>query len=138
VQILEGEGWRLQVDPERRPYTALIGGHHWACELTGEELGSLRQAVLTLVCQRLQLLDCLMPDEELDLELDLSLPAGIGEEPGGSLFAALSGSLEAWSLRFVLTPGGGSRATEGGWSAAASPALAAALEGLGEAWGEAV
>lgn len=133
MQISEGDGWRLQVDPGRCPYGALIGGRDWALELAPGELRSLRQAVVTLLSQRGQLLDVLMPEEELDLELDLSLPQR--EDEGGSegsLFVALSGSLEQWTLRFVLTPGDGSRAAEGGWCAAASPALAAALEGLGE------
>jgi len=123
MQICEGEGWRLQLDPRRRPFTALIGGRDWAIELS----------------QRRQLQDLLMPQEDLDLELDLSLPApgtGLGDSheggAGGSLFVALSGSAEHWSLRFVLTPAGGQRGAEGGWSAEASPAVAAALEGLGE------
>jgi hypothetical protein len=133
VQISEGEGWRLQLSPQRRSYNALIGGQDWALELNSRELSALRRGVLTLLAQRAQLRDCLMPQEELDLELDLSLPAlGVDASSAGSLFVALSGNAEQWSLRFVLTPGDGSRAAEGAWSAAASPALAAALEGLGE------
>ncbi len=133
MQISEGEGWRLQLSPQRRSYNALIGGQDWALELNSCELSALRRGVLTLLAQRAQLLDCLMPQEELDLELDLSLPALGGDAcSSGSLFVALSGNAEQWSLRFVLTPGDGSRAAEGAWSAAASPALAAALEGLGE------
>jgi len=138
VQIQEGDGWRLQVDPERRPYSALLGGSDWAVELDAGELGALRQAIRTLLAQRDQLLAILMAEEELDLELDLSLP-GLGREISseGSLFVSLSGSLEQWSLRFVLTPADGSRAAEGAWSAAASQALAAALASLGDALDEA-
>jgi hypothetical protein len=138
VQIQEGDGWRLQVDPGRRPYSALLGGSDWAVELDAGELGALRRAIRTLLAQRDQLLAILMAEEELDLELDLSLP-GMGREisSAGSLFVALSGSLEQWSLRFVLTPADGSRAAEGAWSAAASQALVAALESLGDALDEA-
>lgn len=137
MQIHEGEGWRVQVDPGRHPYGALIGGQGWAVELNAQEFSGLRRSVLRLLSQHRQLLDTLMPEEELDLELDQSLPAR-NEEIGmdGGLFVALSGTAEAWSLRFVLTPADGSRAAEGAWSAAASPALAAALAGLGEPFGE--
>ena len=137
MQICEGEGWRLQLDPRRRPFTALIGGRDWAIELHPRELACLRRGVGSLLSQRRQLQDLLMPQEDLDLELDLSLPApgtGLGDSheggAGGSLFVALSGSAEHWSLRFVLTPADGSRGVEGGWTAPASAPLAAALEGL--------
>ena len=133
MQISEGEGWRLQLAPQRHPYSALIGGQDWAIELSPGELCELRRGVLMLLAQRSQLLGVLMPEEELDLELDLSLPAMGGDASlEGSVFVALSGNVEHWTLRFVLTPGDGSRAAEGAWSASASPPLAAALEGLGD------
>lgn len=137
MQVVEGQGWRLVVDPKRDPYGALIGGRDWAAELRPEELSCLRQGVRTLLRQRQQLLSSLMPEEELDLELDLALPSpasgGCGDGSAvaaGSLFVALSHQASGWALRFVLTPADGSRAVEGGWTAAASAALAAALEGL--------
>lgn len=132
MQICEGEGWRLQLDPDRHPFTALIGGRDWALELAPDELACLRRGVLSLLSQRRQLQDLLMPQEELDLELDLSLPDPGGSPADGSLFVALSGSAEQWSLRFVLTPAAGRRGAEGSWTPEASSALAAALEGLGE------
>lgn len=132
MQICEGEGWRLQLDPRRHPFTALIGGRDWAIELDPRELACLCRGVRSLLSQRLQLQGLLMPEEEFDLELDLSLP-GVAEGSGdGSLFVALSGTAEQWSLRFVLTPSGGRRGAEGSWTAQASSAFAAALEGLGE------
>ncbi len=132
MQIHEGDGWRVQVDPGRQPYGALIGGHGWAIELNIQEFSALRRGVLTLVTQHRQLRDSLMPEEDLELELDLSLPAtNSANHADGALFVSLSGSAETWALRFVLTPADGSRAAEGAWSAAASPALTAALEGLG-------
>ncbi len=150
MQISEGDGWRLQLAPGRRPYSALIGGMGWAVELDPCELSALRHGVVTLLAQRRQLLDGLMPEEELDLELDLSLPAidddiraavslpamGRDASLAGSVFVALSGNVKQWTLRFVLTPGDGSRAAEGAWSAAASPPLAAALEGLADRFAE--
>lgn len=138
MQISEGEGWRLQLDPERRPFAALIGGLNWAFELDRHEIATLRRGVIALLGQRSQLQGVLMPEEELDLELDLSLPSQRENSVEGSLFIAVNGTAGVWSLRFVLTPGDGSRAAEGAWSAAASPAVAAALEGLGEGFSEAI
>lgn len=133
MQVSEGDGWRLQLDPGRRPFIALIGGQDWAIELSQGELGCLRRGVRTLLGQRLELQDLLMPEEQLDLELDLSLPGRDGDGlAAGSLFVALSGTAGHWALRFVLTPARGERAAEGAWSATASAALAAALEGLGD------
>ncbi len=142
MQIVEGDGWRLVIDPARRPYGALIGGGDWAVELRNDELACLRRGVLTLLAQHRDLLPCLMADEDLDLELDLALPPAAGgdvraredgvEACSGGVFVALHRQAGQWSLRFVLTPADGSRAVEGGWTPAASGPLAAALEGLGD------
>jgi len=141
MQISEGEGWRLVVDPTRRPYGALIGGPDWAVELDRVELACLRLGVLTLLRQRRELMPCLMAEEALDLDLELAIPAHTGDHQRlstpqgaaeGSLFLALSGDSHRWTLRFVLTPANGSRAAEGGWNPRASAALAAALEGLAD------
>ena len=135
MQVCEGEGWRLCVQPQRVPYAALIGADDWAVELELQELACLRRAVLTLLGQHRSLVPCLMAEEEVELELELPLSGvgdGPGEPAGGTLFVALCGLAERWSLRFVLTPAAGRRGVEGAWTEAASPALAAALEGLGD------
>lgn len=143
MQISEGEGWRLVLDPERHPYAFLIGGLDWAVELKQQEFACLRRGVITLLEQQRMLLSSLMPEEELELELDLSIESGAEDGNGrsasspdreGSLYLALSGHPARFSLRFMLTPADGSRAAEGGWSAGASAALVAALEGLTDAW----
>lgn len=140
MDIQEGMGWRLVHDPQRQPYSALIGGADWAVELSPIELITLRSGVITLQEQYRQILPCLMPEEDITLELDLPLPERPGinaGEPsantangGGQLFIALQGDPQSWALRFVLTPADGARAVEGGWSLQASAALAAALEQL--------
>ena len=139
MQIREGEGWRLVVDPDRQPYPALIGGLDWALELDSTELSCLRRGVLTLIRQHQEILPCLMDEEQVELELDLALAADTEADAApveaqtaeaGSLFLALDGNSDHWALRFVLTPANGSRAAEGAWGTAASAALAAALEGL--------
>jgi hypothetical protein len=127
VQVCEGEGWRLVVDPARHPYLALIGGSDWAVEFTREELEVFWRATRRLRLQHAALTDQLMAEESLELELELPLSAA---ESGSSLWMALEGDRRLWSLRFVLTPGAGARAVEGAWSAAASGPFAAALEAI--------
>lgn len=138
MEINEGKGWRLRIDPQRRPYAALIGGDLWAVELRPWELATLQRAVAHLEAQYLQLQPTLMAEEELDLELDLELepeapaasdPAGRPDR-AGCLHVALTAAAGGWALRFVLTPADGARAVEGGWCADASPPLAAALARL--------
>jgi hypothetical protein len=129
VEICEGKGWRLVVDPDRFPYTALIGGEGWASELNNAELLALRRGVGRLVAQHRGLAEGLMAEEALDLELEQPITAGPGGE-SGTLWLGLSGDRRQWSLRLVLTPAPASRAIEGSWDAAASRAFAAALERL--------
>lgn len=127
MEVCEGEGWRLVVDPARHPYIALIGGSDWAVEFTRDELEILWRATRRLRLQYAALTDQLMAEERLELDLELPLTAA---EPGSSFWMALEGDRCVWSLRFVLTPGAGARAVEGAWSAAASGPFVAALEGI--------
>jgi hypothetical protein len=116
MQVQEGQGWRLLVDPARHPFVVLIGGAGWAAELTAQEAQTLRQAFGQLQQQHAAIADQLMDEESITLELDL-----------GGLWMAIDGDRSSWQARFLLTPGDGQRALEGGWDAVASQALAAAL-----------
>lgn len=131
MQICEGPGWRLQTEPSRLHFPALIGAEDWAVELSSAEYAALRRAILSLRLQWQELLPSLMAEEQLDLEVDLTLESDATREQG-SLHVALSGDGTGWALRFVLTPASGSRAVEGGWGVQASALLAAALERLPE------
>jgi hypothetical protein len=128
VEVCEGEGWRLVIDPARQPFAVLIGGQGWAAELTRDEVLVLGRAVARLCHQHAELVAQLMLEESLELELELPLPLLAGEP--GSLWMALEGDRRDWALRFVLSPGPGGRAFEGAWSAAASGPFVAALEGI--------
>ena len=129
MEICEGQGWRLVVDPSRSPYTALIGGEGWACELTGSELLALQRASGQLTAQHGALADSLMAEEAIDIELELPI-GDPRSKAGGSLWLGLRGDRGSWSLHLVLTPEPGGRGMEGGWTAPASAAFAAALERL--------
>jgi len=126
VEVQEGEGWRLVIDPARQPFPVLLGGGEaaavsWAVELTAPEAETLAEGVRRLAQQHHALVDQLMAEEALELELET--PCG-----GGFLWLALEGNRSQWRLRFVLSPATGQRAVEGGWGVGASQALAGALE----------
>jgi hypothetical protein len=121
MQVQEGEGWRLAVDPSRWPFPVLIGGSGWAAELSAQEGEALCRGVARLVNQHRQLADTLLVEEAIDLDLEIELA-------GGCLWLGLEGDRQRWCLRFVLTPAAGQRGLEGAWSAGASAAIAAALE----------
>ena len=118
-----GEGWRLRVDPNRQPFSALVGGADWAAELTLAELAWLQRGVATLVAQLEATAPLLMPEEDVKLEYAC-----------GGLWLQLSGQPQRWSLRFVLesepAQQPSARGLEGAWSAQASQALAAVLQSL--------
>jgi Domain of unknown function (DUF1818) len=129
VEISEGPGWRLVVDPSRAPFIALIGGDGWATELTAAELDALCRAACRLTAQHRAMADVLMAEEAVALEMELPI-----EDPeagdAGSLWLGLDGDRHHWALQLVLTPAPGGRGIEGGWGAAASEAFSAALERL--------
>ncbi len=128
MQVQEGEGWRLAVDPSRQPFPVLVGGSGWAAELTAAEARALGAGVGRLLAQHRTLVDTLLAEEAIELELELVL------EPGqGALWLALEGDRSRWGLRFVLTPAGGGRGLEGSWSPEAAAVFAAALEPLATA-----
>ena len=129
MEICEGQGWRLVVDPARAPFIALRGGDGWASELTAAELGALRMAAGRLITQHRAMADVLMAEEAVAMEVEL--PIGDPEAgDAGSLWLGLDGDRHHWKLQLVLTPAAGVRGIEGGWGAAASEAFSAALERL--------
>ena len=119
MQVQEGKGWRLLVDPARCPFVVLVGGEGWAVELSRAEALALATGVSRLVTQHQSLADQLMAEEAIGLDWEQ-----------GDLWVALEGDRQLWSLRFVLSPATGQRAVEGAWGPPASAALAAALETL--------
>jgi hypothetical protein len=125
VQVLEGQGWRLAVDPSRRPFSVLVGGSGWAAELTVAEARALGEGVGRLLAQHRALVETLMAEEAIELELELELTSG-----EGALWLALEGDRQRWSLRFLLTPAAGGRGLEGSWPPEAAAVFAAALEPL--------
>ena len=119
MRVDEGCGWRLGFDPDRQPFTVLIGGAAWAVDLTAQEAMALATGVARLRRQHEQIADQLMDQEDLELDWERD-----------NLWVGLTLHRGRWSLRFVLEGTAGRRSVEGGWDDAASPALALALEAM--------
>ncbi|MCP9849112.1 DUF1818 family protein [Cyanobium sp. Morenito 9A2] len=122
AQEWDGQGWRLGFDPQRQPFSVLVGGQGWAVELSGAEAAGLRRTLGRLVAQHMALTDQLMDEETIELELE-----------SGPWWLALTGDRQRWALRIVLTPDPGQRALELSWGPGASAAFALALEQLPQA-----
>ena len=114
----EGAGWRLSRDPSRGKFCFLVGGDHWAFELTEPEWRDLLDLVVTLDQQHRGLVDQLMAEESIELELDR-----------GVWWGCLSGDRNQWELRILLTPLEG-RAAEGEWPTPVAEAVVAAMRTL--------
>jgi hypothetical protein len=121
----EGEGWRLAWDGQRDPFPLLIGGERWAGELTAAEGRALLKAMEALRDQHGDLSASLMEEETICLEFQ-----GSTEETGSDLWVAIEGDRQGWALRFVLQPGPGKRALEGGWSRDAAAGFLQAFSDL--------
>jgi hypothetical protein len=123
VQVFEGEGWRLRLDPDRSHHPVLIGGSDWAAEFSWSEARELGDLAAALVHEWEALVDRLMPEETLVLELERELGPG-------SLWMELAGDCRRWSLRFVLSPEPARRGLEAGWGPGAAQAFCTALRSL--------
>ena len=111
--LREGEGWRLGWDSNREHFKALVGGEHWALELTQDEFQTLRRLAQQLAETMTTMAAELMPDEHITCEQ---------ETP--QLWMEAEGFHHSYSLRFILLSG---RGGEGTWPAAIVPEL---LDGL--------
>ena len=114
AMLKEGTGWRLGWDDERGIFKALVGGEHWALELTAAEFDDLLRLARQLAKTMETMAAELMPDEHITCEQETSM-----------LWMEADGYAQSYSLRFILLSG---RGGEGTWPAAIVPAV---LEGLG-------
>ncbi len=87
----EGPGWRLARDPSRTSFPVLIGGDHWAVELTEAEGKFLVSLILEIVDQHQEIVDQLMVEESVSLEIERDL-----------WWACLDGNRFEWSLQVIM------------------------------------
>jgi hypothetical protein len=108
-----GVGWRLGWDPSASTFTGLIGGDHWAIELTDAELRDFCRLSTQLADAMQQMTSQLMDAERLCCEAESDL-----------LWLEAEGFPHAYSLRFILLSG---RRGDGYWDAATVPPLLQAI-----------
>ncbi len=111
--LREGPGWRLGWDEGRDHFKALVGGEHWAIELTQAEFEDLRRLAQQLAATMASMASELMPDEHINCEQ---------ETP--QVWMEAEGFHHSYSLRFILLNG---RGGEGGWPSLIVPEV---LDGL--------
>ena len=111
--LREGKGWRLGWDEERVHFKALVGGEHWAMELTQDEFEALRRLAQQLAATMVSMASELMPDEHISCEQ---------ETP--QVWMEAEGFHHSYSLRFILLNG---RGGEGAWPSTVVPEV---LDGL--------
>ena len=113
----EGPGWRIARDPSRIFFPVLIGGDHWAIELTEEEGKSLVDLVLELVEQYRELGDQLMVEEKVSLEIERDV-----------WWACLDGNKADWSLQVIMQcKANKARGFEVFWPVPAAQSVASAM-----------
>ena len=88
----EGIGWRLEKDISRKKYIVLVGGDHFAFELSDQEWEGLRKVISKLIVELDSLKDELMAEEKICLELEIY-----------PWWACIDGNRDDWSLNLILS-----------------------------------
>lgn len=115
-QIQEGPGWRIGWDDSQSEFQGLLGGEHWAIELTATEYQDFCQGVQKLAATMDSMAQNLMDEETLTCEQETA-----------TLWIEADGFPQQYSLRFILLTG---RNCEGSWPASVVPALLAAMDNV--------
>ena len=114
--VKQGQGWRLGWNPAAPKYKGLIGGEHWAIELTEAELNDFCRLVVQLSDTMHQMAAELMPEEAIACEVESDL-----------LWLEAQGYPDRYSLQCIIFS---DRQAEGFWFATAVPELTHAAQML--------
>lgn len=113
-RLKTGKNWRVGWDEKANPFKGLVGGDHWACELTAVEfddffrlLSELGEAIASMETE-------LMDEEAIALEQQTDL-----------IWMQINGYPHAYDLSFILKTG---RRTEGHWEKQATAELIQAIQ----------
>ena len=88
----EGTGWRLAKDLSRGEFSWLIGGDHWATELTEYEWKTLYQIVSDLLAQYKEQKKQLLNEESISIEIEREI-----------WWCCIDGGTNHWSLKLILS-----------------------------------
>lgn len=114
--LKSGSGWRIGWDAEAPEFKGLVGGDHWAIELTEPELQDFSRLLERLSSTMQQMTTELMDEEAITCEAE-----------SDRLWLEVEGYPHAYSLRLILLTG---RRAEGFWAAPATAQLLQALQTL--------
>lgn len=118
VKLLKGSGWRVGLQPQRYPYSALVGGDDWAFELTMAEWQDFWTGLITLQADLARIRSQLMSEESVVLEHQTA-----------KITLTAIGKGQIFSLYLQLHSG---RSSEGSWTESAVPGLITAVTKLQE------
>jgi hypothetical protein len=114
--VKTGAGWYLGWNPNAAEFKGLVGGDHWAIELTEAELNDFCR-FLGQLAQTMSLMAAeLMDKEKIACEVESDL-----------LWIQAEGYPEAYSIKLILNRG---RRCEGAWREGAVPGLVQAAQVL--------
>lgn len=111
--LKEGNGWRLGWNPAAEVYCGLVAGDRWSVEMTAAEFADFCRCARQLQNTMQDMAAQLMDEERLSCEQETE-----------HLWMEAEGFARAYELRFILRSG---RRAEGGWLAAQTKELIAAL-----------
>jgi hypothetical protein len=114
--LKSGSDWRIGWDADAPEFKGLLGGDHWAIELTELELQDFTRLLEQLSRTMQQMTTELMDEETITCEAESAL-----------LWLEVEGYPHTYSLRLILLTG---RRGEGFWSAPAVAQLLPALQTL--------
>jgi hypothetical protein len=115
-QLKSGDGWRLGWNPDATEFCGLVGGEHWAIELTQAELDDFCRLVHQLDGTMHQMAEELMAEERICCEVESDL-----------IWLEAEGFPQQYELRLMVLSG---RRGEGSWDAGAVPELMRASQML--------
>ncbi len=114
--LKEGKGWRLGWNPDAPLFKGLIGGEHWAIEMTAAEFQDFCRLAPQLADAMAAMAADLMDAERLTCEAESE-----------TLWLGAEGYPHQFDLRVLLLTG---RQAEAEWPAAIVPDLLQTLPGL--------
>jgi hypothetical protein len=115
--LLTGIGWRIGWSPKSEPYQGLIGGEHWAVELSEAEIRNFCSLCLQLAQVMADMESELADRESLDCSSQID-----------DLTITFSGYPGQFGIYFCATCGRSLRKFEGSWAEVVPEFLAAIQE----------
>ena len=113
-RLKTGSDWRVGWNEAANPFKGLVGGDHWACELTTGEFDDFFRLLMDLSSTMDSMAAELMDEEAIAIEKETDL-----------LWMQTNGFPKAYEVSFILLTG---RRSEGHWNEIATQELIQAIQ----------